>query len=106
MTGQTWTIILGIATLIGGASAIWFFGEKLWRFFFGSSDASHLDGAGGAAVRGGSASNIEVQNLDGGEMRGGSGGTGGRGGDAIVVSEGGGITIINRGTIAGGDAGN
>lgn len=105
MIDGNWPWILGVCTLLGGASAIWFFWDKLSGLFKRTPPAETARQGGGAAVRGEGGSTVNIQNLDGGEMRGGLGGPGGGGGDAILVREGAGVTIINRGKIIGGDAG-
>jgi hypothetical protein len=60
-------------------------------------------GRGGNAVVAGESAAVDLHNE--GTVQAGKGGTGGSGGDAIHVASGVRITIVNRGVIAGGDAG-
>lgn len=60
-------------------------------------------GQGGAAIRTKDTANLHLDNQ--GVVRAGAGGTGGSGGDAIHIANGVQVTIINKGVIAGGNAG-
>lgn len=62
-----------------------------------------MPGQGGAAIRTEDAANLNLDNH--GVVRAGAGGSGGSGGDAIHVANGVQVTIINKGVIAGGNAG-
>ena len=62
-----------------------------------------MPGQGGAAIRTEDTANLHLDNQ--GVVRAGAGGTGGSGGDAIHVANGVQVTIINKGVIAGGNAG-
>jgi len=62
-----------------------------------------MPGQGGAAIRTEDAENLHLDNQ--GVVCAGAGGSGGSGGDAIHVANGVKVTIINKGVIAGGNAG-
>jgi hypothetical protein len=64
-----------------------------------------LLGRGGNAIVAGENAAVDLRNDEGGTVIAGKGGTGGSGGDAVYVDPGVKIKIINRGVIAGGDAG-
>ena len=64
----------------------------------------YAQGKGGAAIRTEDTANLHLANE--GIVRAGAGGSGGSGGDAIHVANGVKVTIINKGVIAGGNAGN
>jgi hypothetical protein len=61
-------------------------------------------GRGGSAIRTENTADLHLDNQ--GLVSAGLGGTGGNGGDAIHVASGVKVTIINKGVIAGGNAGN
>ena len=63
-----------------------------------------VSGQGGAAIRTENTADLHLDNQ--GIVSAGAGGTGGSGGDAIHVASGVKVTIINKGVIAGGNAGN
>lgn len=98
-----WNLVLAVCTILGGVSALWFFWDKI-SDWFGAKPAERSS-AGGSAVRAEGTGEIDLVNAAGGEVRAGQGGLGGRGGDAIVFSDGVSVKIVNHGKILGGDAG-
>jgi hypothetical protein len=76
----------------------------LLTLFFADRKSPHaMLGHGGAAIRTEDTANLHLENQ--GVVRAGAGGTGGSGGDAIHIANGVQVTIINKGVIAGGNAG-